>query len=217
LLDTVKHFESTEPSHFGEHGQQVKYAQDMAELKGMVASAIALLQKQANPTQPETAHLQAANAAPSARASLPPLEGHWFVETSGSHLYARVIGTQLVAPYCYGGNDELTAVYFDWRPAGEYWFARFDWFQAKIAGFAFIKQQSPTHFSGAWWGDESAGADIARAIGQPPERSGEPLRLTRGDGQKAPEWAESFFSEVERHGLVKAIARQKANAKPRKK
>jgi hypothetical protein len=36
------------------------------------------------------------------------LEGAWVNEENGSHVYAKVIGSDLVAPYCYRGDRELT-------------------------------------------------------------------------------------------------------------
>ncbi|MBY0458213.1 MAG: nucleoside 2-deoxyribosyltransferase, partial [Gemmataceae bacterium] len=49
----------------------------------------------------------------SQRAPSPPrddpsgIEGAWVNEESNTHLYARVVEGELVAPYCYAGNDRL--------------------------------------------------------------------------------------------------------------
>jgi hypothetical protein len=59
------------------------------------------------------------------------LEGAWIDLANGTHCYAKVINDELVVPYCYGGNEELTSVFCDWKQTGEYWFARYRWFRGR--------------------------------------------------------------------------------------
>ena len=86
--------------------------------------------------------------------SLPPaaverLAGAWVNKESGSHIYARVVRGELVAPYCFTGNDELTGVYFAWRRVGDYWFARYRWLDATPIGFTFLRDESIDKLTGA--------------------------------------------------------------------
>ena len=53
------------------------------------------------------------------------LAGNWIDTFQGTHIYAKFIGERFYAPYCYGGNDELTAVFYDWKRLNSYYFARF--------------------------------------------------------------------------------------------
>lgn len=134
---------------------------------------------------------------------LQSMTGHWLNKSTKTNLYMRVIHGELVAPYCYSGNDGLTAVYFGWRRTGDYWFARYQWLEAPISGFAFLRQQSDDTLSGAWWSGEyeEKNGDM------PPRGSGMPVTLRKQKSVKTPEWAETFFQSVERDGLAKYLAK----------
>jgi hypothetical protein len=73
----------------------------IADLKNMVAQAV----RSWNP--PDTV---AAEGSTTTQNQLMALEGAWINEESGSHMYARVIKGDLIAPYCFRGNHELTGV-----------------------------------------------------------------------------------------------------------
>jgi hypothetical protein len=89
---------------------------------------------------------------------------------------------ELVSPYCYGDNNELTGVYFGWRRAGEYWFARYQWVHADLSGFSFLRMDSLETMSGAWWLSEQelSSADI------PPKRAGISVNWIKQPGTSAP-------------------------------
>ena len=66
-------------------------------------------------------------------------EGNWIDTSNGTHIYASFVGNRFYAPYCYGGDDELTSVFYDWKRLNEYVFARFRWFDdPDIRGFAIL-------------------------------------------------------------------------------
>jgi len=124
---------------------------------------------------------------------------------SHTHLYARVIDGELVAPYCYGGNDELTSVYYGWKKIGDYWFARFCWLTSDVSGFAFLKPESVDLLAGAWWSDGES-PEIPES---PNLRSGVPTRWERQTHMEAPHWALQFFEEVRREGLINRLTRRR--------
>ena len=135
-------------------------------------------------------------------------EGAWINVETESHMYFKNIDGQLVAPYCYASNTQLSGVYHDFRldPSGEYVFARFDWIHETIAGFAFLKPVSEDFLSGAWWYDHEKTANINQ---MPPLSSGWSSQVRRLPNQKTPAWAEKFFELVKKHGLTGAIKVQK--------
>jgi nucleoside 2-deoxyribosyltransferase len=138
------------------------------------------------------------------RASLLGLEGGWVNRESKMHLYARVIDSELVAPYCYGGNDHLTSVYYGWKKIGEFWFARFRWLMTDISGFAFLKQESMNVLTGAWWADD----EVKEIPESPNLRSGVQARWERRTDAEVPGWALRFFDEVRREGVVNRLTRR---------
>ena len=131
-------------------------------------------------------------------------EGAWINVETESHMYFKNIDGQLVAPYCYAANTQLSGVYHDFRldPSGEYVFARFDWIHETIAGFAFLKPVSADFLSGAWWYDHEKTANINQ---MPELSSGWSSQVRRLPTQKTPAWAEKFFERVKKHGVAGAI------------
>jgi hypothetical protein len=133
---------------------------------------------------------------------LKQLEGAWVNKTSGTNLYARVINGELIMPYCYHGNDELTGIYFDWKRTGEHWFSRFCWLKQDISGFAFYKQDDIDTLSGAWWHD----TEEHMVPDAPPKQSGVPAKWERFKIVEFPTWAIKFLNEVEGKGLSAVLA-----------
>jgi hypothetical protein len=129
-------------------------------------------------------------------------EGAWVNRESNSYLYARTIKGQLVAPYCYDGNDELTGVYYGWARAGEYWFTRFLWIDGHFSGFAFLKQVGRDRLVGAWWLDEDATA----IPDGPPEKAGVPVTLDRLRGAPMPKWAADLLHDAREGDLLARLA-----------
>jgi hypothetical protein len=128
------------------------------------------------------------------------LSGAWLNEASESNLYIQTVRDQLVAPYCWAGNDKLTAFYYDWKEMGEYLFARFKWVSADIHGFTFLKAVGDSSLQGAWWYDE----DVEQPPTSPPKGSGNPS-IWRRTKNRVPSWAARFFEEVDQ-GSVKEFS-----------
>lgn len=164
---------------------------EMADLKNMVAQAVRSWNPGSAPVpQPGGESLQ-------------NLEGAW-VSASGTHLYGSIIESDLVVPYCYHRDDELTGAYFGWRVTGDYWFARFAWRDHGPAGFAFLRQDSVDVLRGAWWSDK-------RNLGfpkAPPEKEGVPATWRRARGVEFPPWATRFLKDVQKKGVSKALEGQ---------
>ncbi len=132
--------------------------------------------------------------------ALASLEGAWRNSRTASHMYARVVGGKLIAPYCYRGNNELTAVYYDWKLLGEYWFARFQWLEhSDVRGFAFYRLTGQHELSGKWWIDENAESIPAVMESMPPHSekgdAGAENIWVRLLNHTVPVWAEEYFGE----------------------
>jgi hypothetical protein len=146
---------------------------------------------------------------PSAAAApaLDTFAGAWVEEVTMSRGYARVIRGQLVAAYCYEGNNALSGIYYDWRVQGEWIFARYQWKSAPITGFSFLRRESDSHLEGHWWLDSEADG----SMGMP---SGHVNRYTatwrRREDSVTPDWAQACFAEIERLGLETVIAQWRA-------
>ena len=158
----------------------------VADLKSMVAQAV----RSWNPPNSAIAGAETIH-------DLVRLEGAWVSEESGSHLYAKVIGNDLVAPYCYTANTAITGAYFGWRKTGLYWFARYAWLATELSGFTFLRQESVDVLRGAWWGDEEGLGDPTA----PPDTVGVPSSWRRKANVPFPRWAVRFLDDVQRNGL----------------
>lgn len=132
--------------------------------------------------------------------------GHWFNTESRSHAYTRIVRGELVTPYCYTGNEQLTGLYFGWRRTGDYWFARYKWITSDISGFSFLKRDAADSMIGAWWPSEHE----VQGSENPPKHVGVPAKWIRLKDRDVPDWAEAAFKEVEREGLASYFARNQA-------
>jgi hypothetical protein len=135
------------------------------------------------------------------------LEGAWINHALNTHIYASVVRDELVAPYCYGGDDRLTSVYYGWKKVGDLWFARFCWFNRSLSGFAFLKHEAIDLLVGAWWYDD----DVTEVPNTPDLGSGTSIRWERIRDASCPAWASQFFEDVQRDGIVKRLAAARVN------
>lgn len=133
------------------------------------------------------------------------LEGPWLGEEEGTHLYARVIDGQLVAPYCYGGNDELTAEYYDWKKVGDYWFTRYRWFDRSISGFAFYKLETSDKLVGMWWYRDDAPNEMStfEDLDGKVRSRGHQAVWIRKRKLRPPKWVQEYFQKAEEGALRK--------------
>lgn len=128
------------------------------------------------------------------------LEGCWIDSRSGSTLYARFLGEDLVVPYCYGGASKLTGVFFNFRRrAKNIYFARYKWINFPIQGFAYIERLGSDRASGRWWYSEY----LSRQTLEDLERFYPNLNLARMNALESsrsplpkmlPQWVNDFFS-----------------------
>ena len=140
--------------------------------------------------------------------NLSALEGAWVDRESGSHFYVQLINGDLVGPYCYAGDEELTAVFYSWKKMGEFWFARFSWFKQGIAGFALLKHQSVDVLTGAWWYDY----EFDHIPATPIRGSGVPAVFERRHGAKFPAWATRYLEDIRRKGLGSLMSPQRSGS-----
>ena len=135
-------------------------------------------------------------------ASLSLLEGAWLFENSGGYAYARIVNGELFVPYCYDGDYELTAVYYDWTKIGDLWFCRFKWFEHPVNGFAFYKQVSNDILEGSWWQNE--GSDPMRPAEEliaevEPLSDGVRTIWQRSESRQFPKWATEYLANLKNY------------------
>lgn len=82
------------------------------------------------------------------------LAGAWISTPPGSHKYCLVEQGVPRVVYSFLGNLEPTGKYYDFRRIGNEILGRFLWYKKDIGGFVWLKIESPTQLSGAWWYEE---------------------------------------------------------------
>jgi nucleoside 2-deoxyribosyltransferase len=193
LLDTLGSL-SNKPVAIGEAEEVTVGAllSEIAQLKNIVAEAVnAWRVDEPKVVQPQV-ELQA-------------LVGHWFNTESRSNVYMKIIRGELVAPYCFGGNSDLTGVYFGWKRTGEYWFARYQWINSSISGFTFLRMESLEKMTGAWWYAEQE----VHGTDSPPQQAGVAASWKKKIGTETPDWVKKFFMEIEQEGLASYLVKQR--------
>jgi hypothetical protein len=127
--------------------------------------------------------------------------GAWLSIESYSYFYPKIIADSLVVPYCFGGNDQLTSVFYDWTRTGEFLFARFVWFERDLdlTGFAFFRPISTELIEGWWWTDSENLTQTIPDISN--LREGVSISLRSDDGN-LPKWASDFHQLVEKLGSI---------------
>jgi hypothetical protein len=163
---------------------------EVAALKVMVAEAVQAWKQRPSPERSDSTDLAG-------------LEGHWTNTESGSNIYLRLVGGELIGPYCYGGDDDLTGVYYGWQRIGSYWFARYAWANAELSGFSFLRMESVDVLAGAWWSSEHK---LNTAEG-PPNSAGVPSTWVRQPTSDAPAWATSFLAGAKKVGVDEALTK----------
>ena len=197
VIDTVSAASPSEASRRPAQDANAELAAELRvqvnELKSIVAQAVQSWNPSGSKTElvkEETKHLK-------------NLEGAWFTKENGSHMYASMVNSDLVVPYCYYGNHELTGVFYGWRKVGEHWFARFEWLDGSNSGFLFLKQESLDLLTGAWWNE----TEDVQPSALPPMKSGIPATWERKSVMEYPPWATQFIAEVRQEGLEGRLAR----------
>ena len=175
-----------------EHPFVGELLEEIRELRSIVGEAVALW----NPKVSE-------KTSRFSKEGLAALEGNWLSD-SGSHHYARIVGEDLIVPYCYMGDSQLTSCYYAWRRVGEYWFARFKWLNCDISGFTFLKQVSIDCLDGSWWTDDQESEVASHA---PDLASGVSIRWVRQRTMNTPQWATKFVEDVANEGIEKRLQR----------
>lgn len=194
LLDTLGTFSTGTPTPVSTDATMVgTLLSEVAQLKHMVAEAVSAWKSDDS------------NSTRASQLELHALTGHWFNTESGSNMYSQIVRGELVSSYCFGGDTDLTGVYFGWRRTGEYWFARYQWADLDISGFTFLRMESLEQMIGAWWSSaqESHGEET------PPRSAGAPACWVKKSGTPTPRWAQELFQEVEREGLASWLAKQR--------
>jgi hypothetical protein len=130
------------------------------------------------------------------------LAGAWRNTETGSYIYARIIGGELVAPYCFGGDSELTGVYHGLQQFGEFMHARYEWLHEPIGGFSLLRRESDDRLAGAWWIDDEVEGASAETVTL---ESGARSTWIRMKDAKTPGWAADFHLLAEKLGLEEAL------------
>ena len=77
-------------------------------------------------------------------------EGVWERSDGGTYC-ARTVGGNLFIPYCYTGNDKLSAHFFNCILSNNKLIARFQWFNRPTNGWAYFERESDDILVGGWW------------------------------------------------------------------
>lgn len=89
--------------------------------------------------------------APDVNGGLDFLEGSWMAAPTGSSYYCSLHDGVPRFVYCYRGDSAATGEYYDLRRVSDEIVGRFRWYESDIRGFIWLKIESPTRLSGAWW------------------------------------------------------------------
>lgn len=137
--------------------------------------------------------------------SLKFLEGLWESDPFNSLLCFRLINGFLYVPYCYGGRDHLTGVYYNFKHIDDRLFAQWKWLESDLSGYATLKIIDNDTLIGGWWHSNEVPLTLRRDYTKL-SQDHEGMYATnwkRINGEKkCPEWANSFFQRLER-GLIK--------------
>ncbi len=129
-------------------------------------------------------------------------EGIWKSRKSGSTYCARVVNGELYMPYCFHGDAELTAHYYNFRLIDKTLFGRFKWFNVDISGYFYLKAESNNKLVGGWWEAENLSRemlnDISRLNASVPWMT-ESILDREPKEKQFPLWAEEYF----KRGLYK--------------
>lgn len=130
--------------------------------------------------------------------------GAWVERITGSRVHARFVRGELVAPYCFEGNNQLSGLYFDWRRRDDLVFARYAWRHRAVTGVSILKVEHPGFLVGNWWNSEAS-----TTLAGEPDPIQESLRAewVRAEQQSTPQWAEECFREIETVGVEALLKR----------
>ena len=123
-------------------------------------------------------------------------EGIW-ESASGSRCYARMVDGELYIPYCYKGDSELSAHYYNCRMIGNTMFGRFQWFVRPISGYSFFKIENIDAASCGWWYSQDLPNHFRDNISQLneliPRMNNQEWKRVKGK-KKFPKWVEAYFN-----------------------
>jgi hypothetical protein len=136
----------------------------------------------------------------------PALKGAWVERVSASRVHARVISGELVAPYCWQGNNQLSGLYHEWRRRDDLVFARYAWRHQRVTGVSVLKVEHPNLLVGNWWNDGGAAGGGDETQSSAGSRRSEWERAPDED-QSTPPWAEDCFREIEEIGVERLLKR----------
>jgi hypothetical protein len=101
---------------------------------------------------------------------LSSFEGVWRDSITGTTMYPRVVNGQLLGPYCYYGNSELTGHFYNCKLIGDTLFARFRWFKTEVSGYLYGQIKSEDRINriiGGWWFSEDLPPEALKGIVAP--------------------------------------------------
>lgn len=204
VAETVPQSEAPADLQSDENPVILKLQDELLETKDMIRQLVAVW------APPTVGAIQKSDSeAAVTEGLLSKLEGAWYDPESKTHAYAKIVRGELHAPYCYGGDDVLTAIYYAFRRIGDYWFARFSWFAAELSGFAFYRLKSENELEGAWYLDGDPDGEIldTQAISPESLERGNSASWQRLPQRELPSWAEEYFLAIEKDSPVQVWRR----------
>jgi nucleoside 2-deoxyribosyltransferase len=185
IKDTLLHLTATELRLKESQDKIQSLTNEVKDLKQIIAQAITHFKLNAKPEEESSVK------------ELSRFEGCWLSVESNSFVYGTIIDNELVMPYCYRGNTELTGVYFGFRIIGDFWFSRYQWIGSDISGFAFAKFKSDDIYTGSWWSN----ASYSEMVQAPPDKAGVLMTWVKKTNLSIPTWAEEFITSARKRGL----------------
>jgi len=120
--------------------------------------------------------------------------GCWIDSNTNTALYPGLVDGELIVPYCYGGDSELTGVFFDFRQRSEgVYFARFNWIDSPIHGFAHIEVSGSNEVTGGWWYSEEMPDQPLKDLARYLPRMNQMILSKQSQHKRVPEWVDAFF------------------------
>lgn len=126
-------------------------------------------------------------------------EGAWEDTPTHSMFYVRIVNNELLVAYCYAGDSELTARFYNCKVIDDTLFARFEWFEALISGYVFLKVISKNKLSGGWWYRQDVPIKLRDDISSFDDSipgMNRSILVRRNNISRFPVWAENYFKST---------------------
>ncbi len=127
------------------------------------------------------------------------LEGFWESSSTKSYYCIRLINGVLYSPYCYGGADYLTGVYYNFKHIDDGLFAQWRWLERDLSGYTTLKIVDNDTLLEGWWYSHDIPLELITDYTKLDQYLNRMYQTTwkRVKGKKkCPKWADLFFEQL---------------------